>query len=338
MDLSKYPLESLRQRIESANNILITTHVNPDGDAIGASLAFLNVLKYLGRNVSMICPNELPEYLKWMKSSDEIVNFELETEVANNLIKKADLIFFIDFNGIDRLDKAADTFSKASAYKVLIDHHPGPEKIADLIISETSIGSAAELVYEIIKQMGFSDLLDKDIAECVFSGIMTDTGNFSFSCAYPGVWNNMAELIKYNIDRDFVFSAIYDTYTESRMRLMGFCLHKKMKVLPEINSAVISLSIQEMESFNYQVGDTEGFVNMPFSISGLKFSALLLEKEDHVKLSLRSKGTFDVNILARKHFSGGGHKNAAGGEMKLPIDEAENALIEVLKKYNTELS
>ncbi|MCF8379994.1 MAG: bifunctional oligoribonuclease/PAP phosphatase NrnA [Bacteroidales bacterium] len=337
MNLSKYPLKSLRERIEQAENILVTTHVNPDGDAIGASLALVNVFKSLKKKVSVISPNELPDYLTWMKSAGEIINFELKPDIAKSVIKNADLIFYVDFNGIDRLAKAADYFQNSTAYKIVIDHHPNPESMADLTISEPGIGSAAELVFEFVKQIGFSDVLDKDIAECIFTGIMTDTGNFSFSCAYPGVWNNMAELLSYEIDRDRVFSEVYDNYSENRMRLMGYCLNDKMKIIPEINSAVICLTIKEMDRYGFKMGDTEGFVNMPFSISGLKFSVLMLEKDDHVKLSLRSKGSFDVNLLARKHFSGGGHKNAAGGEMPLPIETAEVKMIEILKEYNAEL-
>ncbi|MCK4920345.1 MAG: bifunctional oligoribonuclease/PAP phosphatase NrnA [Bacteroidales bacterium] len=337
MDLSKYPIKSIRDKIEKVNNILITTHFNPDGDAIGASLALLNVLKALNKNVSMISPNELPFFLTWMKSATEIINYEQQPHIANEKIENAELIFYIDFNSIDRLAKAGDSFHVSSAYKILIDHHPDPEEFADLIISETKIGSAAELVYEVIKEIGFEEFLNKDIAECIFTGIMTDTGNFSFSCAYPGVWENMSELIKFEIDRDFVFSQVYDNYSESRMRLMGYCLNDKMRIIPEINSAIISLSINEMENFEYKPGDSEGFVNLPFSISGLKFSALLLEKEDHIKLSLRSKGKFDVNKLARKHFKGGGHMNAAGCEASMSLIEAESLLIEILREYMTEL-
>ncbi len=333
MDLSKYPLEVLKEKIEGANSILITTHVNPDGDAIGASLALMNILKEANKNVSVITPNEMSFFLKWMKSADEVLNYEKQETFAQDLIKKADLIFYVDFNDTGRLDKAQDSFDSSSAYKVLVDHHPNPDNSADIIISETSIGSAAELVYELIKNLSFSKFMNKDIAECLYAGIMTDTGNFSFACSYPEIWQNMAELIEYGIDKNQVSANIYDNYSESRMQLMGYCLNEKMTIILEINSSIMSLSIKEMKSFNHQDGDTEGFVNLPFSISGIKFSALLLEKKDRVKLSFRSRGDYDVNELARKYFKGGGHTNAAGGELPKPIETAQERLIEVLRNY-----
>ncbi len=337
MDISKYPLNKLKERIEFSNFILITTHVNPDGDAIGASLALMNILKEANKNVALITPNEMSFFLKWMKSADEVIDYEKQKVHSEEIIAKADLIFYVDFNDTGRLGKAQKSFNSSSAYKVLIDHHPDPDDSADLIISETSSGSAAELVYELIKNLSYSKLMNKDIAECIYAGIMTDTGNFSFACSYPEVWKNMAELIEYGIDKNRVSANIYDNYSESRMRLMGFCLNEKMKIIPEFNSSCICLSLKEMEDHNHQPGDTEGFVNLPFSISGIKFSALLLEKESNIKLSLRSRGDFDVNEMARKHFKGGGHTNAAGGELSKPIENAMERLIEVLKEYKEDL-
>jgi phosphoesterase RecJ-like protein len=328
----------VRQKIESSSHILITTHINPDGDAIGSGLAFLNILRNSGKSCNMLIPNDAPEFLKWMKSSKDIIVYKKNESRAKAEINQADLIIYVDFNDLKRLGGASQLFLENKKPSILIDHHPDPENFADIAISETSYGSASELVYMLIKAMDYHRYMDQEIAECLYTGIMTDTGNFSFACSYPEVWKNIGELIDYDIDRDAVFSRVYDNYKEDRMRLMGYCLNNKMQIIPEYNTAIITLTRDELKKYNYEPGDTEGFVNLPFSIKGIKFSVLMMEKKDHVKLSLRSRGNFSVNDFSRKHYDGGGHDNAAGAECEKPLDEVISSFISYLKHYKKELS
>ena len=186
-------------------------------------------------------------------------------------------------------------------------------------------------------KLGYRHLIDKDIAECLYAGIMTDTGSFSYSCSYPEIWHTVAELLTWNIDRDRIHALVYDNYSEDRMRLMGYCLNEKMQIIPEYNTGIISLSREEMQRFNHQPGDTEGFVNLPFNIKGVRFTALFLEKQNHVKISFRSRGSFPVNAFSNDHFRGGGHVNAAGGEWDKPLDKAVERFISLLPLYKEDL-
>mgnify|MGYP006281367361 CR=1 FL=1 len=327
----------LRNKLEENENIVIVTHVNPDGDAIGSTLAMGGVIKKLGKNVKIVTPNDFPEFLHWMQGAKDILVYFRKKNEIKKLIAEADLILCIDFSDSGRLEKAEKIILDSPAYKVLIDHHPDPADFTDLVISDTKLGSSAEIIYYIIKDMGFEHLIDTSIAEDLYTGIMTDTGNFSFASSYPQVWEMVAELLKKGIDKDETYSKVYDNYSEKRMRLMGYCLYENMQVFDEYNTAVMGLSKKEMERFNHKPGDTEGFVNLPFSIRGIKLTALFLEKQDHIRISLRSRGDFSVNELSRKYLNGGGHKNAAGGELRMSLDDAIQKFRDILKNYKEEL-
>ena len=334
----RYPQSKiLKEKIGSSNNVIITTHVNSDGDAIGSTLAMAGILRILGKKVHIITPNDFPGFLHWMEGAGDILIYYHQKNTADELVKEADLILCIDFNDSRRLEKAENVILEARAFKVLIDHHPDPSNFSDLVISDTSLGSSAELLYYLLQDMEYNHLLTKPLAESLYTGIMTDTGNFSFSCSYPEVWNTVSELLSMGIDKDKIFSHVYDNYSEKRMQLMGYCLYEKMQVFEDYHTAIIGLTKKEMEDFNHKPGDTEGFVNLPFSIKGVKLTALFLEKKDHVRISLRSRGDFSVNELSRKHFNGGGHKNAAGGELKMSVDDAIKKFREVLEEYKEEL-
>jgi phosphoesterase RecJ-like protein len=329
-------LEILKFKIHNAENILITTHLNADGDAIGSSLALGLILKKMGKTVNVLTPNDFPAFLHWLPGIEMISVFRNDQDKLKEIIHNTDLIFCIDFNDPSRLEKAADVVFASSTFKILIDHHPQPLPAFDLQFTDTSYGSAAEYLYHLLKTIGLGGYIDKDIAECIFTGIMTDTGNFSYSCNYPEVWITVSELIKLGIDKNRIHSSVYDNYSEQRMKLLGYSL-EKMKVFQEYNTAVISLSRDEMNKFNHQPGDTEGFVNLPFSIKNIKLTALFLEKNDRIKISFRSRGDFPVNKLSSEYFRGGGHMNAAGGEWDKPLDKAVERFIEVLGKYKEEL-
>ena len=226
----------------------------------------------------------------------------------------------------------------SEAYTVLIDHHQNPVSFTDLTISETWRGSAGEMIYLLIKDIGGAKFLDKQIATCLYVAIITDTGNFRYGSSYAEIFNVAGELMEYGIEKNEIFTNIYDSYSENRMKLMGYCMSEKMVVLSEFNAAHISITMEEMDRFDHKVGDTEGFVNIPFSIKGIKVTALFIEKKNHVKISLRSKGNFSVDALASEYFKGGGHINAAGGESDLSLEDTIRKFETVIAKYKDEIS
>jgi phosphoesterase RecJ-like protein len=327
----------LKGLLEKSDKILITTHHNADGDAIGSTLGLGMVLKNAGKKVNIVTPNEYPHFLKWMPGSDLITVFKGNEEAVKKMADEAEILFCVDYNDSKRLKYAAKTIFDSKAPVVLIDHHPDPMSIADIIFSETELGSASELIYYLVSEIGMQDLINKDVATVLYAGIMTDTGCFSFSCSYPGVFEVVAKLISYGIPKDEIHSLVYDNYSDARMRLMGFFLNEKMIILPEYNTAYISLTQEEVKRFNHVSGDTEGFVNLPFSIKGIRFTAFFMEKTDHVKISFRSRGNFSVNELARTHFRGGGHMNAAGAEWDLPIEKTIQRFLDILPMYADKL-
>lgn len=332
--LTEKTILNLKKIFSTYKKIVILTHINPDGDAIGASLSMCLYLKQKNREVEVITPNELPSFLKWMPESDKIIETSKQTDKANKLIKEAEMLICLDFNSLNRIEKLAEVFVQSTAYKLLIDHHIEPENFADLTISNCNISSTSELVFDLIEKLGDVHLINKAIAECLYVGIATDTGSFSYSCNYPETYQIVSKLVSIGIDTESIHRMVYDTYSEDRMRLLGFCLVEKMRVFPKYNTAFISLSKDEMKRFNFQAGDSEGIVNYPLSIGSVQMAALFIEKEDHVRISIRSKGEFSVNTIAKKYFNGGGHKNAAGGNSNLSLEETIKKFIMLLPELN----
>jgi phosphoesterase RecJ-like protein len=316
---------------------VLFTHVNPDGDAIGTMLGLYWFLSYLGHRVSMIVPNDIPYYLEWLPGCEKILEAEADYEQSLQAMREAELLVCVDFNEPERLDRLMDEFISSEAVKVLIDHHPGPKEFTDHVISVPEAGSASELVYNLIIATGHHHLIDKKIAECFFVGIMTDTGCFSYNSSNPETYRVVADLLEKKIDKDRIFRLIYDNYSADRMRLLGFSLNEKMVVLPEYKTAYIALTREELAKYNHVTGDTEGFVNLPFSIKGIKITALFLEKEDYIKISFRSRGNFEINKFSEKHFNGGGHKNAAGGESYSSLDDTIKTFVNLLSLYKQDL-
>lgn len=330
-------LKKIKNLLEQKSGVAILTHTNPDGDAIGSSLALGIYLRKAGMEVSVIIPNEVPDFLKWMPGCEMVIVNKHFPEKAEEALGRAGLIFCLDFNDPERIKGAGAALQHSEALKVLIDHHEGPKSFTDITVSDTSRGSTGELVYLAMGELLGYELLDHDIATCLYVAIMTDTGNFRYSSSYPEIFHITGELMKYDINKELIFSKVYDNYSVHRMRLMGYCISEKMVVHQEYRTAYISITQEELKHFNYQIGDTEGFVNLPFAIAGIRFTLLFIEKRDHVKISLRSKGNFQVNHFAEKHFNGGGHRNAAGGETALPLSDAVKQLEELLPLYQQEL-
>jgi bifunctional oligoribonuclease and PAP phosphatase NrnA len=318
--------------LEKDQPITIVTHTNPDGDALGSSLGLFGFLKLSGySNLKVITPNGYPSFLRWMPWQEEIIIADENPDSANAAILVASLVFCLDFNGLNRVNGLENILRQTSAKKILIDHHPQPTAEFDILFSYTGVSSSAELVYEFIVALGGEKQIDKRVAECLYAGIVTDTGSFSYACNEPRTYEITARLIALGVDGEHLHRLIYDTYSADRMRLLGYCLSEKLKMLPRQQAAYISLSAADLMRFNHQVGDTEGVVNYAMSIENINLAALFIEKEDHIKISFRSAGKVDVNQLARNHFNGGGHRNAAGGKSYLNLKDTTNLFEEILK-------
>ena len=331
--MDKTVINKIIELLDDSGHIVITTHHNPDGDAIGSSLALYHYLRKLDHNVSVVVPNEFPDFLKWMNGTGDMVIAEKSSEYKQ-LLKNAELVFCLDYNALNRVGVLTKPLEESKAPKILIDHHPHPElEQFDYAISTIETSSTAELVYDLMISMSGTAALDKNSAEAIYVGIMTDTGSFSFACNYAGTYSKIAELVKAGINPGQVHRLVYDTYSESRLRLLGYCLSEKLTVLTAFDTAYIALSKEELERFNYQIGDTEGVVNYALSIKGIKVAVLLTERSKKIRLSFRSKGDFAVNDIAREHFAGGGHKNAAGGDSFVSMDETIEKLKSILLKY-----
>ena len=318
--------------IEAAERIVILTHLSPDGDAVGSSLGLYHFLREIGKEPVVVVPNRFPGFLNWMSGAADIVVLEEKHKEVQGLITEADLLICVDFNDLKRIDGAKPFVEQSHAKKILIDHHLLPEAFADVTISHPEISSSSELVFRLICRMGFFQNITQACAESIYVGMMTDTGNFSYASQSPEIYHIISELLSKGIDKDNIYRLVYNTYSENRMRLMGFCLVEKMKLYKEQRTAVISLSLDELARFDYQVGDAEGFVNIPLSIEGIDISIFVREDVKKVKMSFRSQGTFPVNKMASTYFNGGGHLNAAGGESYLSLAETLDKLEKVIIK------
>ncbi len=334
VDYAKY-IKELAKLLESSQNILLICHINPDGDAIGSQLALYFYLTSKGRNVSMISPNNLQEFLKWMQGSDRINIFTRKKNTCKDLIGMADLIIMLDFNQPNRLGEAEELVMKSKAPKFVIDHHLDSHKIADYIITDPSKCSTAELVYEIITELNGEPFSAKPFREAIYTGIVTDTGNFEYGPYTGRTMRIIADIIESGIEKEKILNVLYNNFSAERMRLQGLALNQRMTVLADLRTAYITLSRHDLEEYKHVKGDTEGFVNLPLSIKGIRFSVLLIEKDNFVKFSFRSKGNFPSNEFAAKYFSGGGHLNASGGEYAGTLENALEYFLKVLKENET---
>ena len=318
-------------------NVVLLTHINPDGDAIGSVLGLYWFLMKKGCNVSMATPNHFPHFLRWMEGADRIMDFTREPDNVNAALKNADLVFYLDFNETTRLGGIKDSLKEIEALTIMVDHHPNPANFANHIISDTGASSSAELIYQLICNLDGQDLVDRCIAECLYTGIMTDTGCFSFNSSNPGTFGMVAELLQKGIDKDRIYSQVYDNYSIGRMKLLGYALKDKMVVIQDLRTAYISLTAEELGKYSHRTGDTEGFVNFPFTIKDIRITALFLEREDHIKISFRSKGDFRINAIAEEQFNGGGHMNAAGGESFESLEETIARFEDLIAKHADEI-
>lgn len=330
-------IKAVRALLNKPKNIVIVTHWSPDGDAIGSSLGLYNYLIKKEHTVTVITPNDYPKFLFWMKGNNKVLDFQKKTKAAKTATANADIIFCLDFNSLKRIDKLGEEVTRSAAVKFLIDHHLQPEGFADYMLHDVAACSTCELVYDFIHLMGDGKLIDKDIANCLYTGIMTDTGSFRFPSTTAKTHKIIGSLIASGAENAEIHNRVYDDNTESRLRLLGYCLSEKLTVLPEYKTAYFSLTEAEMKRYNHQKGDTEGIVNYALSIAGIRFSAFFVERDGVVKTSFRSKGSFDVNKFARAHFSGGGHANAAGGMSELSLTKTLAKFVALLPEYKKQL-
>jgi phosphoesterase RecJ-like protein len=334
MAFSEKQIIQLENYVKEANNITLITHANPDADTIGSALALQNVLLQMDKNAIVVCPNPIPDFMQWMHNLDKIIIHDREGKKVQKAVENADLIFAMDFNAPHRTSNIEKSMLETKAKKILIDHHLFPdEEYFDLMFSFPEKSSTSELLFNILSKSDYKKYINKEIATNIFVGLMTDTGSFAYSCNQPETFEAAAELIRYGVVVKETHDLVYNNNSVDRLRALGYSISEKLRVFPKHHAAYISLSADELRSYGDSDGLTEGIVNYALSIKGICFAALLTEKGDKVKISFRSKGTYNVNSFARKHFQGGGHHNAAGGKSYLSLDKT----IEKLEKLITKL-
>jgi bifunctional oligoribonuclease and PAP phosphatase NrnA len=335
-------LPALQSLLAAPKKVVIVTHFKPDADALGSSLGLAGYLIKKGHSVDVITPSDYPDFLAWMPGKEIVTALSKDSKApekkAQVLIAKAEVIFCLDFSNLKRINELGDMVKVATAKKMMIDHHLEPEHFADFEKWDVSSASTAELIYELIDELGEKELIDEDIANCLYAGLMTDTGGFRHNNTTHKEFEVASELVSRGAKPSEVAKNIYDTNSLERLRLTGYVLSQKLIVLPEFSTAYMTITWEELNRFGAQTGDTEGLVNYGLSIKGIKMAVLMYDRKEEIKLSFRSLADFDVNSLARKHFEGGGHKNASGGQSKLSLEETMKKFLAILPEYSHRLN
>ncbi|MFY7909800.1 MAG: DHH family phosphoesterase [Emticicia sp.] len=336
---SNQKLALFNEFLSSPKQIVITTHQNPDADALGSSLGLSAYLKKKGHNPVIITPTDYPDFLRWMSGESEVINFESDRQaLAKELITNADMIFCLDFSALNRIKGMEEFVKQSAAKKVLIDHHQQPENFADFVYWNESAAATCELIYELIEKLGDKELIDIPAAECLYAGLVTDTGSFRFDSTSEEVHRIAGELISIGVHPNKVHRKIFDSNSFERTKFLGFVLGEKLTYLPEYNVAYMAISKEELSRFSSKNGDTEGVVNYGLSIKGVVMAAIFTEKEDMIRISLRSVDDFSVSEFSRTHFNGGGHKNAAGGRSHESLEKTVEKFLALLPQYKDQLT
>lgn len=327
-------IAQVKEALSSAKSIVIVAHKSPDGDSIGSSLGLYHFLKKSGYTVKVCHPDPAPDFLKWMTGFDDILDAENNLDEVSKEVESADIIFCLDFNAMSRVGVMKEMMVESKATKIMIDHHLDPTDEFDMLFSEPSSCSTAQLIVDFIDAMGGIDLLDAPIGEPLYCGIMTDSGSFRFPSVTPHTHEVIAKLMKGGVEPYKIHEAVFDTNTFDKLRLKSYAINEKMEILDEFDTAIISLTKAELERFNYIKGDTEGLVNVGLSINGIKKSIFLSEGDGIIKISFRSKGENNpINVMAGTYFNGGGHANASGGRWDGDMDEAIAKIKSVLPEF-----
>lgn len=330
--------EAFSSILATKQQFAIVTHTNPDGDALGSALALAETLTQAGHEATVLIPNMYPSFLAWMPGLDKALIFESQAQAVRSVLENSTYVFCLDFNGFKRAGSMSDDLAKTKRPFVLIDHHIDPETESfALMYHDLAVSSTSELVYFFLKGLQLDHFINEDVASCLYVGIMTDTGSFSFALKNPDTFRIVADLVQKGIDAERLHRLVYDTFSENRLRLLGHAITNRMMILETYKSAIIALSLHDLNEFNFQIGDTEGIVNYPLSMEKINFAVLITEKKDQIRLSFRSKGSFSVNDFARKHFDGGGHHNAAGGNSYLGMKETISRLLKIIPDYAQDL-
>lgn len=339
-------MKQIHEYIQHATQVAIFTHQSPDGDAMGSSLAIYHFVTSLGKTAQVIVPNAYPDFLAWLPGAKDVLLYDSQKERADGYLATADLVICTDFNDPKRIGALGDKMLTMACPKIMIDHHLHPADFADFIVSVPEASSTCELVYEVIGDK--LQLNAKEIATCLYTGLMTDTGNFSYNSNRPQIYEIVAKLIAAGINKDEIYNAVFNQYSVDRVKLVGYCLYQKMRVFPDNHAALIYLNRKELYRFNFQAGDAEGIVNMPMQSKDIHYSVFMREDKatpdemaknggikTKIKLSFRSQGARPVNVFASEVFNGGGHANAAGGEYYGPLQDAVQLFLDNYQKYFT---
>lgn len=328
-------IDYLKAIIGEGSFFVLTCHAGPDGDALGSTLGMAHYLRELGKEALVIVPDAFPDFLAWMPGAQEILRFDKQRDKAELMLSMADVIFAMDYNALNRVDDMGALIAKSKAKKVLVDHHLQPDNFCNLSFSYPKLSSTCEVVFRLVMAMEGYELLTKVACECIYTGMMTDTGNFSYGPCTQEVYLIISMLMQKEINKDRIYNKVFNNYSEGRLRLMGYVLFEKMRVFPERRAALITLSREEMARFNFNKGDSEGLVNIPLQMKGIYFSAFLREDTDKdlIRVSLRSQGTFPCNKFASQYFGGGGHLNASGGQHNGTLAEAVAIFEKALEEF-----
>lgn len=332
--MNEYEIGEIKSLLASPKKITIIPHRNPDGDAMGSTLGLFHFLKQLGHECIVIAPNEFPDFLAWLPAAEQVLIYEKNTLICQEKLEAADLIFTLDFNALHRTGDLMESFlTQLEKTFIMIDHHQAPDSYAKYIYTDTSMSSTCEMVYHFIEKLDQLELINKTVATCIYTGLVTDTGSFRFSSTTSTTHEVASELIKKGINNALIHNNLFDTSSYNRLQLLGKAL-QNMKLMQDYKTSYITLSQEELNTYNHQKGDTEGFVNYGLSIDGIDFTAIFIENKDEgiIKISFRSQNGFDVNQFARNYFNGGGHLNAAGGKSTNSLEETVNSFVSIVKE------
>jgi bifunctional oligoribonuclease and PAP phosphatase NrnA len=333
------PIQNIFPLLQQPKRVVITMHQKPDADAMGSTLGLANFLKQFGHNVTVISPTNWASFLNWMPGCKEVLDYEAPNDKANKAIEAAEWIFCLDFNTLSRTKRMEEKLARASAERILIDHHREPQtEVFAYGISDTGKSSTCEMVFDFIVASGHEDKITKEVAECIYAGVMTDTGSFRFPSTTASVHTMVAKLKEKGLEHSHIHEELFDNFLENRFRFFGNVLLNRMQVFYEYNTALIAIPQQDLIKYDVKTGDTEGLVNFPLSIKGIKLAAIIIDRGEERKSSFRSKGGFDVNTFARKNFNGGGHFNAAGGANKEPLEEVVAKFMKAMEENREQLS
>lgn len=332
------PIEDIYKQLNKPRKVVITMHQKPDADAMGSALGLYHFLKALGHTPTVISPTNWADWLKWMPGCGGVIDFEFSTEKANAVLDQAEWLFCLDFNVLSRTRHMAPKIRKMTCEKILIDHHQQPESESFTYgVSNTEKSSTCEMVYDLIMASGHADKINSDMASCLYAGVMSDTGSFRFPGASAAVHRMVAVLKDAGFNHTKIHENLFDNFLENRLRFFGYVLQNKMEIYYEHNAALIAIPWKDLVRFDIKTGDTEGLVNYPLTIQGIRMCALIIDRDEEVKCSFRSKGDFDVNTFARKYFEGGGHFNAAGGRSSDTLEETVQRFIHAIKENSSQL-